>query len=148
MSTWRYGPYEGHASDLSRDSDRAWTPRGVLVGIGVECGLNERSAQQMSISLVEFARMSDGTQVAIREDRGVTIGWARGVTPSEADVRDAALGALLPDEDDARDQGQEHPWHELSDLLGQLGVACGPEDLKRLPYEVQLARGLRQSLGT
>lgn len=54
------------------------------------------------------------------------------------------LTTVLPDEDD----GEQHPWEWLCDLLRAQGVVVAPGDLKALPYEVVLSERVQRLLAT
>ncbi len=50
---------------------------------------------------------------------------------------------VLPDDDDSSD---EHPWEWLVELLRQQGIESSPNDLQRVPYEVEFSARLRAKI--
>jgi hypothetical protein len=115
-----------------------------VVALGARCGLEFESPKELRIRIVEFARLDDGTEVALQSERGLAIAaptsarLADIVTSQclEEGVRTAVLG------DDAEMTGESHPWSRLVRLLHAQGIRCSIRDLQALPYEVRLGADL------
>jgi hypothetical protein len=92
----------------------------------------------------EFAELSDGRRITLHDERGYSTSgpadpWRYQTADSiEADVRTT----VLPDDDD----GEEHPWEWLVELLHAQGVEASPEQLKQVPYRVELSQRLHDKL--
>jgi hypothetical protein len=121
-----------------------WRP-GWSPSVGVDPAPEERSA---SFDVAEYGVRDDGTRVLLHQERGFTVGvvprcdpWS-GVT-AEMIERDV-LTTVLPDDDDT---GDEHPYEWLADLCRQQGVDATADDLRRVPYHVELTSELRHRLG-
>jgi hypothetical protein len=92
----------------------------------------------------EFADLDDGRRITLHDERGYSTSgpadpW-RFQTPEsiEADVRTT----VLPDDDD----GEEHPWEWLVELLHAHDVDVSVEQLRQVPYRVELSSRLRAKL--
>jgi hypothetical protein len=98
----------------------------------------------LSFRVQEFAELSDGRRITLHDERGYgTSGpedpWQFQTSESiEADVRTT----VLPDDDD----GEEHPWEWLVELLQTQGVEATPEQLKQVPYRVEFSQRLAAKL--
>ncbi|MFN8108494.1 MAG: hypothetical protein U0Y82_01380 [Thermoleophilia bacterium] len=100
----------------------------------------------------EVAVLHDGRRVVLHQERGFTIGWgpagagAQGELchpyPADALVRDV-LTCVLPDDDDPPEQ---HPWAWLASLACARGLDVGEQELRRVPYEVELTDAVRDWL--
>lgn len=113
-------------------------------GLGVLCHLVRRGNDSLSINLEEFAELSDGNVITIRNERGYSSGWRGGAMPQRF-ARDSVVFsagmALLPDEAEDEFQmtdgdytGERIPWSSLAELLAHRGIHTTPEALKALPY--------------
>ena len=123
-----------------------------VVGLGARCELvpPERytaSPGGVSFDVSEFAVLDDGRRVTLHAERGWTT-WARSTGPTEVDTWEGlttevvtrdVLNVVLPDDDD----GEPHPWEWLRGLLQQHGVDATVEQLKAVPYEVELSDEIR-----
>jgi hypothetical protein len=116
-----------------------------VVGLGAVCDLHRTAAdgRTVSYSVSEFALLDDGRRVVLRGELGFTIGWGSSVpagTPVwepdtvESLTRDV-LNVVLPDDDDT---GEDHPWEWLAELAREHGLDVTADDLRGLPYEVEL----------
>ena len=104
----------------------------------------EHFGRKLSFRVQEFAELSDGRRITLHDERGYSTSgpedpW-RFQTPEsiEVDVRTA----VLPDDDD----GEEHPWAWLVELLHAHGVDASTEQLKQVPYRVELSPRLQAKL--
>jgi hypothetical protein len=92
----------------------------------------------------EFADLSDGRRITLHDERGYSTSgpsdpWRYQTVESvEADVRTT----VLPDDDD----GEEHPWEWLVELLHAQGIDASTDELKRVPYRVELSERLLAKL--
>jgi hypothetical protein len=96
----------------------------------------------------EFAMLSDGRRLVLSNDRGWGGSMSGGRGPDDMwayetveTIERTALNVVLPD--DAEDTGEEHPWELLAERIRAFGVETTPEELKRLPYDVELSQRLR-----
>jgi hypothetical protein len=91
----------------------------------------------LSFSVSEWAELSDGRRVVLHEAIGfdsVLSGDEDPWTHYDADlVRSGVLSAVLPDEDD----GEDHPWDWLLELLADQGVVASEAELRSVPYDVE-----------
>jgi hypothetical protein len=121
-----------------------------VVRLGAWCDLvsDDPTARRREFSVGEFAVLADGRRIELHADRG----WADqsfvagGPAPIDMDVWQCAtredleqqvLDVVLPD--DAEVTNEDHPWEWLSRLLHDHGVEASPEDLRMLPYIVELS---------
>ena len=92
----------------------------------------------LSFSVSEWAELSDGRRVVLHEAIGFDSVLSVDDDPwihYDADlVRSGVLSAVLPDEDD----GEDHPWDWLLELLAEQGVDATEAELRAVPYEVEL----------
>jgi hypothetical protein len=100
-----------------------------------------------SFDVTEFAICDDGTRVLLHEERGFTIGGGPSHDPwsglSSEFLERNVLTTVLPDDDDTDD---EHPYEWLADLCRQRGLDVTADDLRRLPYYVELGDEVRRRL--
>ena len=119
--------------------------------LGAECDLvpPERSTASpgsVSFDVQEFAELTDGRRLVLHRERGFSLSggvdpWAFLTAASlEADVRTT----VLPDEDGP----DEHPYAWLSGLLREHGVEASAEQLRTVPYVVELSERVRQRLAS
>ena len=79
--------------------------------------------------VVEFAKLSDGSRVTLKEDRGFGMTgppglWGRlTLDELERDVRTTALS-------DEQDPEDEPPWEWFAERLGALGVQTSAQELR------------------
>lgn len=101
----------------------------------------------VSFDVAEFAICDGGARVLLHEERGFTVGggpsgdpWSGlSVEMLERDV----LTTVLPDDDDTDD---EHPYIWLADLCRHRGLDVTADDLRHLPYLVELSDEVRHRL--
>lgn len=137
-----------------------------VVALGGVCDLvppEESTARPvgLSFSVSEFAVLADGRRLTLHAHRGWTQVPIRSVphgeprpdawdepvdlwmfTNREAVVQDT-LNVVLPDDDDDPD---DHPYEWLAGLLAEQGVSVSPDELRGLPYTVELSRRLEDRL--
>lgn len=79
--------------------------------------------------------------------RALPADWGEPLDPwehtSREDIVQTALAVVLPDDDDHPD---DHPYEWLAQLLAEQGVTASVEDLRALPYTVELSPRLEQRL--
>lgn len=97
----------------------------------------------LAFSVEEFAVLADGRRLRLHAERGFAMGagahpWA---FVTRAGLRSDVLTTVLPD--DAEETGEEHPWDWLAQLLRAQGVEASPDELRVLPYDVELSDRLR-----
>jgi hypothetical protein len=115
-----------------------------VVGLGAVCDLYQTShdGRSVSFSVSEFALLADGRRVVLRGELGYTTAWGSGVATTDAvwssytedDVIRGVRNVVLPDDDD----GEDHPWEWLAELAREQGLDVTTDDLRGLPYEVEL----------
>lgn len=108
----------------------------------------------------EFAMLDDGHRLPLHDERGWSSGpmrvahfapppWPPDPEVSiwsqldREDIVRTALAVVGPDDDDHPD---EHPYEWLAELLASHGVSASPEELRPLPYEVELGPRLEARL--
>jgi hypothetical protein len=126
------------------DAEPLPQPPGWSPYLDQERTLDDASA---SFDVAEFAIVDDGTRVLLHEERGFTLGGGPGRDPwsgltAEILERDV-LTTVLPDDDDTDD---EHPYEWLADLCRRHGLDATADDLRRLPYVVELSDQVRRRL--
>ncbi|WP_456698474.1 hypothetical protein [Aeromicrobium sp. P5_D10] len=101
-----------------------------------------------SLDISEFVDLQDGTRVILRDDLGLTTGM-RGyeadddLRESRSSLIESVLTVVLPDEGDD-DDGEDHPWQYLARLARSQGVDVNADDLRVLPYRVELTPAVEQ----
>ena len=104
----------------------------------------ENFRRGLSFRVQEFADLDDGRRITLHDERGYSTsgpGDPKQFQTSEsieADVRTT----VLPDDDD----GEEHPWEWLVELLQAQGVDASVEELKQVPYHVEFSQRLHDKL--
>jgi hypothetical protein len=128
-------------------------PVAAVVRLGAECELTRESGPELAFRVTEFADLADGRRLVLRADRGFTsrlhgpgadepgAAWRH---ETLAGLADDVLATVLPD--DAEETGEEHPWRELAGLLRDRGVAVAADELRRVPYVVELGDRVRARL--
>ena len=92
-----------------------------------------KDQQGMRIDVHEFADLDDGRRLALHQERG----FSTSATRMSADHAErSVLTTVLPD--DAEVTGEDHPWEWLASLIRSHGVPVTPEQLKTVPYLVEL----------
>lgn len=102
----------------------------------------------VSVSVLVVADLVDGRVVTLLDDRGwggTVSGGADiwDVLDEQALLRDVA-NVLLPD--DAETSGEEQEWRVYAEQLAAAGVTVTVDDLRRLPFVVDLGTDLRSRL--
>jgi hypothetical protein len=121
-----------------------------VVALGAFCDLvpsedpGASTGAQFQVS--EFAELSDGSRLTLLAYRGFT-SWIGGHSdPWQSLTRESivagVLTTVLPDTDD----GDEHAYEWLAELLGELGVQVTGRQLRGLPYSVELSRTVEKRL--
>jgi hypothetical protein len=107
----------------------------------------ERDEGSASFDVAEFAVVDDGSRVLLHEERGFTIGGGSSRDPWSgltAEILERnVLTTVLPDDDDTAD---EHPYEWLAELCRQRGLDATADDLRRVPYAVELSDQPRRRL--
>jgi hypothetical protein len=100
-----------------------------------------------SFDVAEFAIVDDGTRVLLHEQRGFTVGGGPSRDPwsglTAAILERDVLTTVLPDDDDTDD---EHPYEWLAALCRQHGLDATADDLRHLPYFVEMSDQVRRRL--
>jgi len=95
--------------------------------------ITDASGGGTSCTVREFARLSDGREVPLLNDRGwTTSAPPHAITLSQI-VRNIA-NVVLPD--DAEQTGEEHEWQRFEQRLRAAGIAVTAYQLRALPYRV------------
>ena len=96
----------------------------------------------LSFDVAEWAELTDGRRVVLHRDLGYTSVLNTDDDPwtyQDADMITASVrSAVLPDED----EGEDHPWSWLLELLAAQGVAATEAELRAVPYDVELGPDL------
>jgi hypothetical protein len=117
-------------------------PVGItVVGLGAWSELAGKDQQGMHIDVHEFAVLDDGRRLALHQERGFSTSATR-MTADHAER--SVLTTVLPD--DAEVTGEDHPWEWLASLIRRHGVPVTPEQLKTVPYVVELGPRLSEVL--
>ena len=124
----------------------------TVVGLVAWCDLADDSGEPgLSFDVHELAVLSDGTRVTLHTDLGLNT-WLRSTDGSELDqwayrtvetLSDDVLTVVQPDDDEPT---EAHPWEWLADLARQQGLEVGAEELKGLPYTVELSARVLEHL--
>lgn len=119
--------------------------------IDITYGEPDCDPSQMSFSALHLAVLDDGRRLTLLDDRG----WGVYGTPDlwqTTTLEEIATDARVvvgPDEADGNDSpadmAAEH-WSELADTLRGHGVLIDPEELSRLPHDVEIAERVRDRL--
>lgn len=125
-----------------------------VVGLGAACDLHRTSAdgRTVSFSVSEFALLDDGRRVILRGELGFTTAWGSGVPATSPvwssltveSLTQEVMNVVLPDDDD----GEDHPWEWLAELARDRGIGVTADDLRGLPYEVELTDRVLALLAT
>ena len=105
----------------------------TVAGLGAWSELARKDRQGMDIDVHEFAVLDDGRRLLLHQERGFSTSATR-MTAGHAEL--SVLTTVLPD--DAEVTGEDHPWEWLASLIRAHGVAVTPEQLKTVPYVVEL----------
>jgi hypothetical protein len=138
----------------------------TVVALGALCDLvpaeqDSASPGGVSFDVSEFAVLADGRRVTLHAERGWTQ-WARRSFPvgeplpadwdapldpwemvTREDLVQSTLNVVLPDDDDHPD---DHPYEWLAELLAEQGISASADDLRGVPYLVELSPRLEARL--
>ena len=128
-----------------------------VVGLGALVELADADpdpvrAGTLDFSVSEFAVLNDGSRLTLHDERGWSSGPVRvaHLTPppwppdpevtgrstlDRDDIVRTTLAVVEPDDDDDPD---DHPYAWLAELLAVHGIVVSPEELRPLPYAVEL----------
>jgi hypothetical protein len=131
----------------------------TVVALGASCDLvpperDTAGPRGLSFAVSEFAILEDGRRLTLHSERGWTQ-WLRRAAHAGAsmsaeaseprepwdhmtrdDIVQTTLNVVLPDDDDDPD---DHHYHWLAELLAEQGVNASTDDLRVLPYTVELS---------
>ncbi|MEV0621940.1 hypothetical protein AB0I81_52080 [Nonomuraea sp. NPDC050404] len=120
----------------------------TVVRLETFADLDERAGDDphwVSVSATLSAVLDDGRRVTLLDDRGWS-GTRRWETATAGEIESTTLTVVGPDEPV---EGQTHEevaaahWAHLAAVLGEGGVAAGPDTLRALPHVVVLSDRLR-----
>jgi hypothetical protein len=138
------------------------SPGGRVVRLGAWCDVSDltwrlrtegRPSRSFSADVHEYAVLADGTRLTLRDDRGWSshlqvLGDDAGTISrdqwdhiTEEHVRQDTLTVVLPDmlaDGTESEPVEDHPYDELAELLADHGVHVSADDLRGLPYDVEL----------
>lgn len=128
------------------------------MSLGARCDLAESSGASpggVSFTVSEFAVLDDGRRITLHADRGWT-SWARSTGAAEPidpwtfltreHLEQDVLNVVLPD--DAETTGQSHEWAWLCELLQRHGIEATVDELKAIPYAVEISDDILSRLRT
>ncbi len=125
----------------------------TVVRLGALCELAGEVSQEdgrtgLGFDVSEWAQTSDGVRVVLHEGvRGFGSVLSTDDPPwsfYDADlIVRGVLTTVLPDADD----GEEHPWSWLVELLAAQGITAGEDELRAAEYVVELGPVLTGRLG-
>lgn len=110
----------------------------------------EHFDKALHFSVMEYARLSDGGSILLREPMGWSSRPSMGTADSqwtyltEEKLVRTALNVVLPD--DAEDSNDGHPWQVFTDTLAESGFQITVAELRELPYDVVFAPRLQRKL--
>jgi hypothetical protein len=105
----------------------------TVVGLGAWSELARRDETGMDIDVHEVAVLDDGRRLTLHHDRGFS---TSGSHLTAEHLESSVLTTVLPD--DAEVTGEDHPWEWLASLIQDQGVAIMPEQLKVVPYVLEV----------
>jgi hypothetical protein len=123
----------------------------AVVHLETVVDLDERAdsdPRRVSASATLSAILDDGRRITLLDDRGWG-GTGLWETTTVGEIEDTARTVVGPDEPA---EGQTHEvmaaahWTHLAVVLGERGVATGPDALRTLPHVVVLSDRLRNAL--
>ena len=120
-----------------------------VVGLGAICDIDSDGANaghDFSFVVSEFVQLDNGERIILHAERGFSGHssthdiWAyQSVDTITRDV----LNTVLPDGDESDD---EHPWEWLAELSAAHGLNVTPDELRQVPYSVELTERLLRRL--
>lgn len=116
----------------------------TVVGLGA-CAELARTGNQrgLHVDVHEFAVLDGGRRLTLHKDRGFS---SSDKHPTADHVERSVLTTVLPD--DAEATSEDHPWEWLAALIADQGVAVTPEQLRAVPYVVELGPRLSAVLSS
>jgi hypothetical protein len=110
------------------------------------------SPGSVSFRVDEFAVLADGRRLVLHSgERGFSVSGPVLPTPGDplagmtaSGIESDVLTTVLPHEDD----GEEHPWEWLAQLLRAQGCEVSAAAIRSLPYNVEFSERLRGLLAT
>lgn len=125
---------------------------GGIESLGVVCTWTSGDPKETgaSFGLEEFAVLMSGARISLHNDRGWSVGilHREGSAPVrywENEKLDGVISAihsvLLPEDD-----GDDHDWARLVDLLADKGMTVSADELRVLPYVVEVSPNLHDVL--
>lgn len=98
-----------------------------------------------SFDVHEFAVLADGRRLTLHRERGFSVSGPPDIWThlTAAEVEADVHNTVLPDDEATQD---DHPWEWLAELLVARGVQVLPEQLRTVPYTVELSRRLARRL--
>lgn len=140
-----------------------------VVRLGAWCDVDDftwrmrtegRPVRTFSVQVHEFAVLADDRRLTLHRDRGwngqlMILGDDDGTVShdywdhlTEEGIRSDALNTVPPDMlADGTEPAEEHPYDWLAQLLAQHDVHVSPDELRGLPYDVELGPHLREHFG-
>lgn len=125
----------------------------TVVRLGALCEFAGEAPQEsgrtgLRFDVSEWAQTSDGVRVVLHEGvRGFGSVLSTDDPPwsfyDATLVISGVLSTVLPDGDD----GEEHPWSWLVELLAAQGIVADEAELRAAEYVVELGPGLTARLG-
>ena len=105
----------------------------------------------LSFDIAEFADLADGRRITVHEgDFGYTTVLSSDDDPwsfqDEASIIASTLVVVQSEDDDPDDRGEDHPWTWLVGLLSACGIDAPVEQVRSVPYVVELGPELRARL--
>jgi hypothetical protein len=131
----------------------------TIVRLGAWCDYVAQVEETTSFRVREFAELDDGSRLFLDDPQGGERGFSSRVSVASggrsqpvdpwayftvADVEASVLTTVLPNDDDS---GEEHPWEWLTERLAEYGLEASADQLRELPYVVELGPRLRARLG-
>ncbi|MCY4256789.1 MAG: hypothetical protein OXE04_00645 [bacterium] len=117
--------------------------RSTITGLIAICDSDEVQGFELekSYQVSEFAQLTNGDIVLLRDDRGWTESAVAGFRKDEnldiSVVVDTIKSILLPDEDLM--SNDPHPWEDLVWAASQRGLAVTVDELKNMPYRIYVS---------
>jgi hypothetical protein len=112
--------------------------------------LRELTSSRYSVDLRHFARLDDGREILLLDDRGFS-GASRsaGITLSRQQVELDARTCVGPDEpvgEQTWEQVEARHWEFIAERLGAAGVTISADEVGLLEHDVVLDERLRAAL--
>jgi hypothetical protein len=117
----------------------------TVVALGAWCEHVPPERAQVSpgsacFEVAEFAVLDDGRRILLHAERGFAVSRSTRDDPwtwlTAEGIRSDVLTTVLPDDQPAQ---EDHPYDWLRELLRQAGVEASPDELRAVPYVVELS---------